>query len=224
MPVGTAQVSHVKAGTCPHGMPLGACPVCSGMAGGNSTTKRDIPRNVGEMTYNQCAAIGAMLKAQKAARQRAEAAEQNRLQVLANFAKNMASIQEKIANLTAQIANNMPPIIAKPINFLINQLIVRTVNIVANIPNVISNIVQKFVDITDKLSAIIGEAKNAITKTASEFWNKTKKKLKSMFFIFGADETEYESYKIEETKKTFNLKTFIHKLSQKLKESINNND
>ena len=62
----TAAHTHTtKVGTCPHGLPLGACPICDGMAGGNSTTKRDIPRNVGEMSYNQCAAIGAMLRAQK---------------------------------------------------------------------------------------------------------------------------------------------------------------
>ena len=84
-----------KAGTCPHGMPLGACPICNGMAGGNSTTKRDIPRNAGEMTYNQCAAIGAMLKAQKAARQSAKLAQQNHEQALIDFQKNIAKIQKK---------------------------------------------------------------------------------------------------------------------------------
>ena len=65
-----------KVGTCPHGLPLGACPICNGMAGGNSTTKRDTPRNVGEMTYNQCAAIGAMLRAQKHAKAQAQQAQQ----------------------------------------------------------------------------------------------------------------------------------------------------
>ena len=76
-----------KAGTCPHGMPLGACPICNGMAGGNSTSKRDIPRNVGEMSYNQCAAIGAMLRAQKNAKAQAKLAQQNHLQALADFQK-----------------------------------------------------------------------------------------------------------------------------------------
>ena len=83
-----------KAGTCPHGMPLGACPICNGMAGGNSTTKRDIPRNAGEMTYNQCAAIGAMLKAQKAARQSAKLAQQNHEQALIDFQKNIANTHQ----------------------------------------------------------------------------------------------------------------------------------
>ena len=82
MPFGATALhsNSSKIGTCPHGLPQGACPICNGMAGGNSTTKRDIPRNVGEMTYNQCAAIGAMLKAQKHARAQAQLAQQNHLQ------------------------------------------------------------------------------------------------------------------------------------------------
>ena len=44
-----------------------------------------------------------------------------------------------------------------------------------------------------------------------------KKKLKSMFFIFGADETDDDEKKIDETKKAFNLKTFLHSLSRKFK-------
>lgn len=222
MSVGVAHTSHAKIGCCPHGMPLGACPICNGMAGGNSTTKRDIPRNVGEMTYNQCAAIGAMLKAQKAAQQRAQVAQQNHMQALADFAKTLSNIQEKITNLTAKISNAMPEIVAKPVNFVLTQVVGRVVNIVANVALTISNIGQKFVEISDKLSAIFGEAKSAIQKTVSDFWNKVKKKLKSMFFVFGTDETDNEEYKIDEAKKAFNLKTFIHNLAQKLKERKQN--
>ena len=38
-----------------------------------------------------------------------------------------------------------------------------------------------------------------------------------MFFIFGADDTDDEEKKIDETKKAFNLKTFLHSLSRKFK-------
>lgn len=44
-----------------------------------------------------------------------------------------------------------------------------------------------------------------------------KKKLKSIFFVFGADEADDNDKKIDETKKAFNLKTFLHKLSRKFK-------
>ena len=217
MPVSTApHIQNTKIGTCPHGLPPGACPICSG-GGGNSTTKRDIPRNPGEMTYNQCAAIGAMIRANKAAQKRAQAAEQNRLQILVDFQKNIQNIHQKIIDLASAISKSTPAIISKPINFVMTQIVARFVQFVANIPTVIINFTQKIVDIADKLNALYGECKAAIEKTISEIWQKTKKKLKSIFFIFGANNEDEEDKKVDETKKIFNLKNFVHKLSQKLK-------
>lgn len=210
-----------KIGTCPHGMPLGACPICNGMAGGNSTTKRDTPRNVGEMTYNQCAAIGAMLRAQKHARQQAQAAQQSHLQALANFQKTIATTHQRIMEFAAMISNTMPAVIAKPINFVLNNIVGKVLNIIQNVPTVITNVIQtvtqKFAEISDKLTAIYGEVKAAISEKLSKFTTDLKKKLKSMFFIFGTDETDDDDKKIDEAKKTFELKTFIHKLYKKLK-------
>lgn len=208
--------NNTKIGCCPHGMPMGACPICSGMAGGNSTTKRDVPRNVGEMTYNQCLAIGIMLKNQKAAKQRADAAQQNFLQAVQQFQKTLENAQNRISQLTQIISNTMPKLIAMPVNFVLN-IAGKVLNIVSNISNIFVNIAQKFADITDKLTAMIGEFKAAVQKGLSNLMNGIKKKLKSMFFIFGADETDDENQKIEETQKAFNLKTFLHNLSRKFK-------
>lgn len=223
MSLGATSVhSHsAKIGTCPHGMPLGACPICNGMAGGNSTTKRDIPRNVGEMTYNQCAAIGAMLRAQKHAKQQAQAAQQNYLQALANFQKSITSAHQRIMELAVMIENSMPPVIAKPVNFILNNIAGRILNVIQNIPAAITNVIQaaaqKFTEISDKLTAIYGELKAAISEKISKFTTDLKKKLKSMFFIFSTDETDDEDKKIDEAQKTFELKTFIHRLYKKLK-------
>ena len=41
--------------------------------------------------------------------------------------------------------------------------------------------------------------------------------MKSLFFVFGTQETEDEEKKIDEAKRMFELKTFIHTLAQKLK-------
>ena len=217
MPVSSTHIQNTKIGACPHGMPVGACPICNGSAGGNSTTKRDIPRNAGEMTYNQCAAIGAILKANKAAQKRAQNVEQNRLQGLVTFQKNLQSAHQKILDLAYAISKSTPAIISKPVNFVLTQIAGRFIQIVANIPNVITNIGQKISDISEKLNAIYGECKAALQKNISDFWQKTKKKLKSIFFVFGTDESDNDEKKIDEAKKIFNLKTFIHKLFQKLK-------
>ncbi len=222
MSIGTPNIhTHAKVGTCPHGLPPGACPICSGMAGGNSTTKRDTPRNVGEMTYNQCAAIGAMLKAQKHARQQAQAAEQSRMEALAEFQKNIANTHQRLVLFTEMISNTMPPIIAKPINFVLNTIVGNVLKFVHNIPTFIVNISQaisqKLTDISDKLAAVYGEFKAAVGEKISKFLSDLKKKLKSLFFISETYETDEEEKKIEEDKRQFEIKTFIHNLYQKLK-------
>ena len=50
-----------------------------------------------------------------------------------------------------------------------------------------------------------------------QFFSNLKKKFKFKFFIFGTTETEDEEKKIEEEKRTFELKTFIHKLYKNIK-------
>lgn len=218
MSVGVApHVHNAKVGCCPHGLPAGACPICSGMAGGNSTTKRDTPRNVGEMTYNQCAAIGAMLRAQKAARQRAEANQQTFIQAMVQFNKNLQNVHQRILELASNIQKSMPAIISTPVNFVLTQVVARIVNITSGMANIIANVAQKLVDIADKLAAVYGELKASVSKALSNLAGNIKKKLKSMFFIFGADDTDDEEKKIDETKKAFNLKTFLHSLSRKFK-------
>lgn len=218
MSVGVApHIHNSKVGCCPHGLPAGACPICSGMAGGNSTTKRDTPRNIGEMTYNQCAAIGAMLRAQKAARQRADANQQSFIQAMIQFNKNLENVHQRILEFASNISKTIPVIISAPINFVLTQIVVRIVNIIAVVPNVLANVAQKLVDIADKLAAVYGELKAAVSKSLSNLIGNIKKKLKSMFFIFGTDETDDNEKKIDETKKAFNLKTFLHKLSRKFK-------
>lgn len=222
MSIGTPNVhTHAKIGTCPHGLPPGACPICSGMAGGNSTTKRDTPRNVGEMTYNQCAAIGAILKAQKHAKQQAQAAEQLRMTSLAEFQKNIANTHQRLVQLAEIISNSMPQIIAKPINFVLNTIAGNVLKFIQNVPTFIANISQaisqKLADISDKLAAVYGELKTAVEEKVSKFLSNFKKKLKSIFFISETYETDEEEKKIEEDKRQFEIKTFIHNLYQKLK-------
>lgn len=211
-----------KAGTCPHGMPLGACPLCNGMAGGNSTSKRDIPRNAGEMTYNQCAAIGAMLRAQKAAKLSAKQAQQSHEQALIDFQKNITNTHQRLMNFAAFMDKNFPKIISTPINFLAINIAGNVLNFVKNMPvilgNFIQNFSQKFVDISDKIAAIYGEIELATQEKLANFISDFKKKFKFKFFVFGTGEAEDEEKKIEEEKRTFELKTFIHKLYKKIKQ------
>ena len=41
MSLGAVQTNSARVGTCPHGLPLGACPICNGMSGGGGMKKAD---------------------------------------------------------------------------------------------------------------------------------------------------------------------------------------
>ncbi len=199
MTASLSRASNNKIGTCPHGLPLGACPICNGMGGGGSVKKDNKPK---EMSWNECYAIGQMLKAQKAARQQT-------LQMYAaqDLQAHLNKVQEQINALKTMAINNLPKPIAKAVTLIADAILTPAVrvmqtlakgmqNLIANVNKTIDNIKQKLADISDKLNAIIGEAKAAIQKKIDEKFKDIKKKV---FNLFGILETENEED--EETKK-----------------------
>ena len=222
MSVTALQTNNARVGTCPHGLPLGACPICNGMSGGGGIKKADFSAKPGEMSWNECAAIGAFLKAQKAAQQAKEAQFQAHVLALQKFQNTMANAAQRAAQFAQIVQNSMPPIIAKPLAFVMNNIVANGLNAIRNLPQTISNFVQnfsqKFTDISDKLTAVYGEIKAAVQKKVSETFNEIKKKVKSIFKIFEPLDTDDEDKKVEEAKRTFELKTFIHRLYKKLKD------
>ena len=222
MHLGTVHTSNSRIGTCPHGLPMGACPICNGMSGGGGGKKADFSAKPGEMSWNECAAIGAFLKAQKAAQQAREAEFQAHIQALQKFQNTMANAAQRAAQFAQMVQNSMPSIIAKPLAFVMNNIVANGLNMIKNLPQAISNFVQNFSqklgDIADKLTAVYGELKAAVQKKVSETFNEIKKKIKSIFKIFEPLDTDDEDKKVEEAKRTFELKTFIHKLYKKLKD------
>lgn len=215
----TVQANNTRVGTCPHGLPLGACPICNGMGGGGMK-KADFSAKPGEMSWNECAAIGAFLKAQ-------QNAKLQRLQDAQNFAQNMQTFQnslmnssQRLANIAQFFTNNTPAILAKPVNFVLNTVLGGIVRSFANLPATVSNAIQtiqqKLADISDKLTAMMGELKASIEKKISEAFKDLKKKVKSLFSIFQPLDADNNDKQIDETKKTFELRTFIHDLYKKL--------
>lgn len=218
------QSNNSKIGTCPHGLPQGACPICSGMSGGMK--KADFSAKPGEMSWNECAAIGAFLKAQKNARLQREQDAQNFANNIKAFQNTLMNVSKRLANIGSFFAQNTPTIIARPVNFVLNTVLGGIVRTIANIPSTISNIIQtvqqKLADISDKLTAMVGELKASIEKKISESLKTLKKKIKSIFSIFNSQNIDNEEKQIDETKKTFKLKTFIHDLYKKLTEKEKN--
>ncbi len=220
MQLAARQANSARIGTCPHGLPPGACPICNGMGGGGGMRKADFSAKPGEMSWNECAAIGAFLKAQQQAKEARAQDAQNFAQQAVAFQNSMAAAHQRMSELAQFFTKNTPAIIAKPANFVINTLIMGTVNLLKSIPSAIGNfaqnIGQKLADISDKLAAVYGEVKAAILKKISDTFNDLKKKVKSMFAIFQPLDADNDDKKIDEAKKAFELKTFIHNLYKKL--------
>ena len=213
--------SVAKAGTCPHGVAPGACPICSNMGGGGLRPGERVQKP-GEMSYHECAMIGAMMRAREAAQKEHELNLANRLEALKAFEQNMINLAQKIADFTAKIQNN---ILLKPAAFAIKTFVLPIVNLLKNIPNIIQNInekfaqiKEKFIDIQDKLNAIFGEAKAFVEKKVSELVSNIKSKLETLFKVFKRNNTKDDETKIDEDKKIFRLKTFIQKILRKKKD------
>ena len=223
MSVTSLQTNSSRVGTCPHGMPLGACPICNGMGGGGGMKKADFSAKPGEMSWNECAAIGAFLKAQQQAKLQREQDAQNFALRVQAFQNALMNSSQKLANISQFFSNNTPAIIAKPVNFVLNTVIGGIVRTIANIPSAISNTIQtiqqKLADISDKLTAMMGELKASIEKKISETFKDLKKKVKSLFSIFQPMDADNDDKQIDETKKAFELRTFIHELYKKLTEN-----
>ena len=213
MTTSLSRASNNKIGTCPHGLPLGACPICNGMGGGGSSVKKDNkPR---EMTWNECYAIGQMLKAQKLARQHTQqmfAAQDlhsylNKLEAQINAMK-LAILNSSLKGPVAKIAAFAADAVLLPLVRSINTVINSINNLVNITAKAIDAIKQKIADISDKLVSIFGEMKAALSKKITEKFKDIKKKI---FNLFGLTETENEEdeeiKKAEEEKRLFELNT-----------------
>lgn len=216
---------HSKIGTCPHGLPAGACPICSGMGGGGGSAKTKSTAS-NEMSWDECFAVGQMLKAQRLAQQERNNAYINSFQSpsfsakVENFSQNIANFAEKVA-IFAQKATNLPGIISKPLNFIATKMLIPMLNILKDIPQVIQKTInfvkEKFADISDKLNAVFGELKNSIEKKISDRFNSFKKKAMSLFGLVEPQNVDDEERKIENAKRTFELKTVFENIKNLLK-------
>lgn len=213
------QVNNTSAGLCPHGLPPAACPICSKMMGGGRVGER--PQKAGEMSYHQCAMIGAMMKARAQRLENQEKIFQARAEALIAFQNNLEKMVQKMLDFVNKLPQNF---IFKPVAYTIVNIVVPIINIVKNIPNIISNIGNKFsqikeklIDIQDKLNAIFGEAKAFVEKKISELVSVVKSKFNGLFKIFQKHNAKDDDTKVDDDKKIFNLKTILHKIKSKLK-------
>lgn len=213
------QMTGVKSGSCPHGLPSSACPICSGGMGGGSkkVATADFSAKSGEMSWNECAAIGAFLKSLQNTRLARVADSQNQIIAMAQFENNMAKLANSLQTFIQTRGQNA---LMKPVVFIAQNVLLPIVNFMKTLPTtlleVTANIAQKLADISDKLTAIYGELKAAINKKISDFSKKIKKKLMSIFEIFHTENEGSDDERIMDYEKQINkLKSYLEKIIEK---------
>lgn len=214
---------QARIGTCPHGLPMGACPICNG-GGGGALKKADSAPKAPEMSWSECSAIGEMLRAQQLAKKGQTPAMQAQL-MIAQFEKNMVTLASNISNFAKTVQTLLPAVIAKPIVFVATKILVPMLNLIkdipANIEKIAQQITQKFVDISDKLSAIFGEMKNAIEKKLSDGFKNVKKKALSLLGLFTPiDQSELEK-QVKDNDKTFEIREFFKNIYETIMKDEN---
>ena len=219
------QVNNARANTCPHGLPLGACPICNGMGGGGSTKKADEPRRPGEMTYQECYAQWKQMQRAEAMDKAAQEAMLKNAELASKLQKQLAGLSEITTKVLDNIQNALPKPIAKAFEGISNNIIKPLVNIIKNIPEAVKNIASfveniktELIKAQEKIAAVVGEVKNFIEKKISDSIKSLKKRFKRFFSIFGIDEEFEEDEKIRDEMSVFknfeieNLKEAIRKL------------
>ena len=220
------QVNKATSGLCPHGLPPSACPICSNIGGG-SMRVGERPQKAGEMSYHQCAMIGAMMIARALRLENHEKYLQQRAEFILQFQNNLEKMIYNLNEFVNKFSNNF---FFKPVSYTIANIVVPVLNFIRNIPNIISNfqerlfqLKQKIIDIQDKLNAIFGEVKLFIQKKIGEIVAGIKNKFERLFRVFQRDNTSDHDTKIDEDKKLFNLRTMIGKfLNRKKKDDSEN--
>ncbi|MBR6298607.1 MAG: hypothetical protein IKR34_05125, partial [Candidatus Gastranaerophilales bacterium] len=163
-------VTSTNTNKCPHGFPVGTCPICSGMSGGASKD-RSKPRKAGEMSYNECMAEWRRMQAQQKADMQEKIEAKRELLSQLFSTKPIINI-EKLTQLQQKVMNfveKFPPVIKAPVSFVLN-VVHKVVNFAAglinNVQSFIVNTAQNLANmvrsVAEKLPVVLAEVKNII--------------------------------------------------------------
>ena len=220
-------INNIKPGLCPHGLPPGACPICSNIGGSSSMRMGERAQKAGEMSYHQCAMIGNMMRARELAEKQHSQNLAKHSELQKDFINTLEQILNKLQDYIKQNSNllNIKPnsITAKILIFPFFNAIKVITNSLITLANKLTLIKEKFIDIIDKLNAIFGEAKAFINKKISKMIDLLKTKFITLIKIFSKNNTDDEDTKIYDDKKIYTLKKILHKIIRKKNKDGNDN-
>lgn len=180
--------------TCPHGLPMGACPICNGGSG-----SKKIKRDSGEWSYAKCAAVGAAMRAAKARVEARKELLETQFNNALKIQKTIMNFVDKAQNMLQAIHSKLPPELQTVFNKLVNGIINPILNLISNIPKAleqlnafINDIKTKILAVAEKLNAILGEIQNFIEKNITDRFKKLTKKI-IRFFILESKEENYQN-------------------------------
>ena len=215
-------INKTNAGLCPHGLPPGACPICSKMGGGGGGLRMgERPQKVGEMSYHQCVMLGNLMRARELADKKHAQQLEAHAEAVKAFESAMAKTVNNLQNFIQQMGAN---VVTKPLAYVAKNIALPLVNFVQNIPKFIQKFQNLKFDIQDKLNAIFGEIKNFMQKKISDIISTLKSKIEGLFKIFKKHNAKDEDTKIDEDKKIFNLKNILIKFIRKKKDDNDSQD
>ena len=215
-------VNKTNAGLCPHGLPPGACPICSKMGGGGGGLRvGERPQKANEMSYHQCVMLSNLMRARELADKRHVQLLEAHAEAIKAFDTTMTKIANNLQNFIQQMTVNA---LTKPLAIVAKNIALPLVNFVQNIPKFIQKFQNFKFDIQDKLNAIFGEIKNFMQKKIADNVSTIKSKFEGLFKIFKKHNAKDEDTKIDEDKKIFNLKNILIKFIRKKKDDNDSQD
>lgn len=220
----------ITRGTCPHGNPIGACPICNGGGGGgggsiaSGNKKNTVP---GGMTWNECFAY---VRRQNALKQNVQDEKQFHSSSLMNVVQNN-KIGQFMENKMTTVMTFLQINIARPVINMANRFSSAILKPMANLAKTLANsalanalkkgaekIQKNITDISNKIASMVGEPIMAAAKFISDNWQKLKTK---KFAFFSPVDTEMEQGEQDEEielKRWLSIKTLkdnIEKLFKK---------
>ncbi len=116
------KIALTSGGTCPHGLPLGACPICSGGRRWRRNSKK-AARPAGEMSWDECFAVGQNDESPKTCTTKKRfinagpitcPCKHNRQ--TGKCAQKIAGLSEKLTNIVQKLqSQNIPKILTLPL-------------------------------------------------------------------------------------------------------------